>query len=332
MIIKKRTKPLALQVLDALIPRVSPNHPRLQELKKDAAIRNKGYFGERQVDYHLERLVRQAVILQDVSLPVFSRNIQVDTVVITNYAIYCIEVKNFEGKIIFNTILRQFIRDDGEKETGFRDPISQVENQKIQLATWLHDQGFRNIPVHFFIAVSDPRTIIQVRGDEQAIAKIVAHAEHIPSMILANDQKLKAEGRLHFPARKIGQTILNACQPHSVDILRHYSIQESDILRGVHCPVCERLGMRRHRRNWHCPHCKEISRNAHLKAFDDYFLLHNSWITNKKAMQFLGVGSRHIVTRLLKNSQLVYHPEKRVWTKKDRAADWHGVRPIERRL
>src|SRR5690625_4443396 len=266
MIIKKRTKPFALQLLDALTSRVSSNHPRLQEMKKDVAIRNKGYIGEQQVDYHLERLDRQAIILQDVCLPVHSRRFQIDTLIITNYAIYCIESKNFDGKVIFNTILRQFTRVDGENETGFRDPISQVENHKILLISWLHEHGFRHVPVQSFIAVSDPRTIIKVVGDEQVIAKVVAHAEHIPTMILENDKKFKAKGRAQLPASQMGQTILNACQPHSIDILRRYAIQKNDILPGVHCPACNSLGMRRYKRRWHCTRCGNTSKKAHLSA------------------------------------------------------------------
>lgn len=316
MIIKRRTKPLPLQTLDALITRVPSNHPKLPEMKIDAAIRNKGYYGEQQVDYHLERLLPHTLMLQDVCLSINNYNVQIDTILITNYAIYCIESKNFEGKIIFNTALRQFIRDDGGNEAGFRDPISQVETQKIQLMNWLHQQGFKHIPIHYFIAVSDPRTIIEVKGDELSIAKIVAHAEHIPSMILAKDQKLKAEGCALLPTRKIGQVILNACQTYNVDILRQYAIKKSDILPGVKCPACHHLGMRRYQRSWHCIQCGKTSKDAHLRALNDYFILIRSWLTNNAARRFLKVESRHIVKRLLKSSNLTYQPNKRAWTRK----------------
>lgn len=316
MIIKKRTKPLALQMLDALISRMQPYHPRLQEMRRDAAIRNKGYYGELQVDYHLEKLAQQATMLQDVSLSIHGRNVQIDTVIITNHAIYCIESKNYDGTITFNTILRQFTRNNGENEAGFRYPISQVKNQKIQLMTWLHEQGLRNIPVYYFIAISEPSTIIKAKGDEHAIAKVVAHAEHIPAMILERDQTLKREGRKTLRRHKIGKIILRACQTYSIDVMRKYNIEKKDILPGIHCPSCQKLWMERKWGKWLCNRCGKASKQAHLQALNDYFILINPSITNKNAMHFLKVSSRHIVSRLLKNSHLVYRPKSRTWLKK----------------
>lgn len=316
MVIKRRQKPLPLQMLDALMSRLPSNHSQIKVMQKDAAIRQKGYIGEQQVDYHLEKLTQQKTILQDVCLFIHNRRVQIDTVIIGKYGLYCVEVKNYEGTIIFNTVLRQFIRDDGKEEAGFRNPISQVEQQNMFMRMWLREKKFYNVPVHHFIAISEPSTIIKVEGDEQAIANIVAHAEHIPKMIQEKEQQLKQSGRAPLPVNALSEAILKACQPYYINVLRQYGIRKRDILLGVHCPKCERLRMRRQRRSWYCPFCKQTSKTAHMKAFSDYFLLMDAWITNKQAMQFLQVSSRHVVTRLFKKSNLIYHPKYRAWTKR----------------
>src|SRR5690625_5566190 len=68
--------------------------------------------------------------------------------------------------------------------------------------------------------------------------------------------------------------------------------------------------VRRHKK-WHCMKCGEYSKHAHLKTLSDYFLLFKPWITNKECVNFLQIHSRHVVSRLLKNSNLIYEPKTR---------------------
>src|SRR5690625_1801359 len=110
MIIRRRSKPLVLKKLEMVSLRLSKNFPRLQEIQQEIAIRNKGYIGEKKVDYHLEVLAPQFTIIQDVCLKAQGRSFQIDTIIMTNHAIFCIESKNFDGTITFNTIFKQFTR------------------------------------------------------------------------------------------------------------------------------------------------------------------------------------------------------------------------------
>src|SRR5699024_5687265 len=135
------------------------------------------------------------------------------------------------GTITFDTILNQFIRSDGKTETGFRHPITQAENHQYQLTQWLHERH-HHIPVHFFVAISDPSTVVKVIGDEEAIAKVVARGEHIPGKIMAKDEALKADGQARMHPRKIGDAMLRECKEYDFDILRKYGIKNSDILPG----------------------------------------------------------------------------------------------------
>lgn len=315
MIIKRRTKPLVLQKLDAIIPRLSPNFPRLAELQGEVSRRYKGHIGEKKVDYHLDRFANNYTILQGVCLEVEGKRFEIDTIVITQQAIYCIECKNFNGVITFDTIFNQFIRSDGQIETGFRHPITQAENHQLQLTQWLHERH-HPIPVHFFVAISDPSTVIKVTGDEEAVAKVVAHGSFIPQKITEKEETLKPNGQVSIRPHKIGEAILRECKEYDFDILRKYGIKHNDIMPGVHCPGCGRLGMEREHRRWHCSKCGEVHQYAHHKAIGDYLLLFKNGISNKECRHFLRVESRGIATRILQNSGLVYHKEKRRWFKK----------------
>lgn len=315
MIIKRRSKPLVLKKLETVMSRLPPHFSGIAKLQSDITKRYKGYIGEQKVDYHmLQLLPPKFTLLQDVCLQVNSTKIQLDTIVITQHAIFIIEIKNYNGTLIFDTLLNQFTRSDGDRETGFRHPITQAENQQLHFISWLHERNLHHIPVHFLIAISDPSTIFKVIGDRESIAGIVGHGENIPGKIQKIDEKMSLAGRPSLDSRKIGKTIFQENQEFETNVLHKYGIKDSDILPGVQCPHCEHLGMVRRHKKWHCMKCGEYSKHAHLKTLSDYFLLFKPWITNKECVNFLQIHSRHVVSRLLKNSNLIYEPKTRRWS------------------
>lgn len=311
MIIRRRSKPLVLKKLEAAMLRLPKNFPRLQDIQREIGSRYKGYIGEQKVDYHLEILASQFTIIQDVCLKVQGRTFQMDSIIITNHAIFCIESKNFDGTITFNTILNQLTRNDGKTEKGYRYPITQAETHRLHLMNWLHEHNIHNIPIYYFIAISDPSTILQVIGDEKLIAKIVAHGESIPQKIIRSNNKLQRNTRL--PMQQIGNSILQECIDHDFDILRKFDIKANDILTGVRCPACQTLGMDRVHAYWRCPNCHHQSKKAHLTAIAEYLHLVKPWITNKECMRFLTIDSRNLATRLLKSANLTYDSKNRRW-------------------
>ncbi|MEN1968845.1 nuclease-related domain-containing protein [Lentibacillus sp. N15] len=132
MLLRKRPKPLPLQKMEALIPRMPPHFKQLPIMQADLASRVTGYIGERKVDYQLRSLTRKYTILHDVYLELpYGNSVQIDSLILTPNAIFIIESKNYKGTITFDTVLKQLIRDDGEKETGFKYPITQAENHRI---------------------------------------------------------------------------------------------------------------------------------------------------------------------------------------------------------
>ncbi|WP_077329115.1 NERD domain-containing protein [Virgibacillus siamensis] len=316
MILRKRKKPRPLAKLDAIIPRLSPAFPRLADIKKDAAQRQRGYIGEKKVDYYLDNLASKHTILQDVCLRVNGKTTQMDTVISANYATYIVDAKHYMDKIIFNTNLKQLTRSDGKIESGFEYPITQVENQKFHLQNYFFQHNMPNIPIYYFVAIADPSTIMEVVGDEQELAKIVAHAARIPSMILAKEDELSNAGANKLQHWNIGKQILRDCIEYDRDIMREYGIMLDDLSPGVRCLKCKMLGMGRVYGGWRCRKCGGFSSNAHLEALKIY-LLCMPYITNSECMRWLGINGKNTATRLMRDSGLQFDPRHRRWIVKN---------------
>ncbi|MGG3940255.1 nuclease-related domain-containing protein [Peribacillus psychrosaccharolyticus] len=70
MFIKPIKPPLSIQVLEALVRRLSPKHPRIDEIKEELRITKAGYRGEQSLDYFLGALSsKKYTIFHDLRLP-----------------------------------------------------------------------------------------------------------------------------------------------------------------------------------------------------------------------------------------------------------------------
>lgn len=324
MIIKKRSKPLILQKYEALQARLPKNSPHHREISREIEKIERGYQGELTVDYHLRILESKFTILQDVTLEIDRQTFQMDNLIITPHAMYIIEVKNFTRTITFDTNLNQFTSGDGNTYTGYRHPITQVKNQKLKLQQWLLEHNQPNIPIYYFVAISEPSTLINVVGDHDEISNIVMHSEHIPWRIMeyentfvgraaAGSQRSTTPKITH---QKIGYKILRHCVEFDMDILSRYGIRPEQLLTGVRCYQCNRLGMERVKWDWICPKCQYTDRKAAMRSINDYLMLVKPWVENREIVRFLNLNSRHVVTRVLKSHpNLQLSKNRRRWIK-----------------
>lgn len=289
MFIKERFPPLALLTADACISRLPKGHPKLNLLRQKAARLQKGYNGERKLDYYLKSLDKDFSILNDVTLSIFDKQFQMDSLIITATAIYIIEVKSLDGTVTFHTGLKQLTQSTGEKLVGMKYPITQAESISFHLLRWLEHKKLGGLPIYYFIAIAEQSTIIQVDGTEDLIAKVVSYADEIPNRLMKTNNKL-LESRVENNSlrNKIVQSVLQNCEELRIDIIEKLGLDINDILPGVHCPSCNRLGMLRLRYRWQCPACKIFSRSAHKKALKDFALIFGKEITNRQCQEFLG--------------------------------------------
>ncbi|MFD1849329.1 NERD domain-containing protein [Oceanobacillus bengalensis] len=308
MNIKKLRYPIVLRKYEILYQRLINKQA---EIEYELAKQRKGYAGEVNFSYYLNLLAYKFTALQDVCLVINSQQTQIDNIVISPNAIHIIEVKNYIDIITFDHNLKQLILADGEKESGITYPISQVEIQAIKLKLWLREQGLPSIPIYYYVAISKPSTKIKVIGDQEEVARIVTHAEDIPSKILLNEESFSSTA--NFPHQKIGYAIKNASTEYNFDVMKRHEINYSDLVKGVICPDCKAIGITRVHGGWYCRRCQRKYRNAHISAINDYLLLVKPWIRNFECVDWLNINSRNVATRILRNAALTYDSEKGYW-------------------
>src|SRR5699024_2169729 len=100
MFLKQRQKPIMLEKLEVLQNRLLEDHPELPKINREVAQRQAGYKGELRLDYFLRYLPQTYSILNDVTLTLDNVRTQFDSIILSNHAIYLIEVKNITGAIL----------------------------------------------------------------------------------------------------------------------------------------------------------------------------------------------------------------------------------------
>lgn len=324
MFVKDRFPPIGLQTVDACISRLPHGHPKLNVLRQNAARLQKGYNGERKLDYYLKSLDRYFSILSDVTLSIYDKQFQMDSLIVTATAIYIIEVKSLDGTVTFHTGLKQLTQSTGEKLVGMKYPITQAESTLFHLLRWLQNQNLSGLPIYYFITIAERSTIIHVNGDENSIVKAVSYADEIPDRLMNMSSKLAESKVENNPLKnKIVQTVLQNCEELKIETLEKVGLNINDILPGVHCPACNKLGMSRSRYGWYCPFCKNFSRSAHIKALRDFALIFGYEITNRQCREFLGI-KRSTSNSILKGTKgITWNPDKRKWLLKIRELNRH---------
>lgn len=315
MIVKQRQRPLPLQKLDALIARLPEGHAQMAYLQKEAAKQQKGYNGERKLDYHIETLPDDYAILSDVCFKFYGKNIQIDSLVISPHAIYIMEVKSYEGTVTFDTNLRQFYREQNGKNERYKYPITQAEMIQSQLLRMLQLANLAGLPIYFFVAFSERSTYIKIEGEQVNLRNFVAYVEDIPWRIRKNDEQLATNNPQpnHPLKNKVVQHIMNQNEDFDIDVYEKYGVHPSEVLPGVQCPKCYELIMKRVSSKWRCERCHVDSNDAHVKALYEYALLFNSEITNPQCRKYLQLESRHTAKYLLKTSPNIQKQSHRNW-------------------
>lgn len=314
MIIFKRIAPQSLRYLQALLPRLSPRHQHYEDLQIEAAIRQKGFNGEKKLDYHLQMLGEDYKIMNDTTLSYHGSTFQIDSLIISQHAIFIIDSKSIDGVITFNTNLQQLTQHHQGVEKSFKYPITQLESIKFLFMKWLEARGLTGFPIFYFVSIADTSSILRVIGDEEHIRKLVTYAEGIPHNILRkNEQVTNISPSNKILQEKIRTAVWREKEDLFIDLAQKYKIQGHEIAPGVVCVKCYQLHTIFKHGFWSCEKCGYKCKNAYRHGFRDYFLLFGNGISNKETRWFLGVNNRSTATRILQRSKLRYNPKNKRW-------------------
>jgi hypothetical protein len=300
LLLKGRSYPIILLVLDALLRRLPKNHPKLPILQGDYNKRMAGYWGEKRLDEFLDGVPNfPFYILRDLSLNVRGVLFQIDTLILTPFFVLILESKNIAGNLLFDTSFNQLIRTSDSKEEAFDDPILQSQNQRRNLINWFKDQKIPLFPIETLVVMSNSSAVVKSTSGNEILSKKVIPVKKVLFRIEQLTGLYQKELFSYKELRKIAKQLIKNHQPKKIDVLKKYKIEQAEIIPGVQCPNCSVMPMIYKRGKWLCTSCETESKDAHLKAVDDFLLLVNNTITNKAFRDFLLLPSMNIASKLL---------------------------------
>lgn len=311
---KKAEIPIVIKKLQVLSRRLSRNHPQYTISMEHLAKRTAGYNGELSMEYPLSLLPEKTYrILQDIRLKnAINKFSQFDTLVLSPKFILNLDVKTISGEIYFDQDFHQLVRTKDAVSEAFPDPIIQISYQETFLKRWLKEKAnIPDIPIYSFVVISSPYTLIRASTKEQRVVNKIFHSNYLPTKI---SQLEKIHTYPILPAKelkRVSRKLIKSHTPNDSCVMEKYQLTEKDIRKGVHCPNCEFLPMKRVYSSWFCPACETKSQTAHKLALSDYSLLFGKSITNREARAFLQLANHSITNRLLTSMNLAFTGEGR---------------------
>ncbi|MFC4321891.1 NERD domain-containing protein [Litchfieldia salsa] len=305
MIIKPRQVPLMIRKLEALLKRLPLTHIRRKEIEEQYSKHMAGYKGEQSLDYYLSFLPEDYLILHDLRLKYNQYYFQIDTLILTPFFIAILEVKNHSGKLYFDHVHNQLIRTHNQVEEVFSDPLLQAKRHKYQLAEWIKMHVYKKyIPIEPIVVITNQSS--QIKADP-LLAKSIIRNTYIIEKVKElqstyTDSSFSKKEILH-----LANLLVNHQTTKDINILEMYNLLESELIKGVHCPKCNRIPMAHHRGKWTCSHCSYGSKDAHQHTISDFLLLTNDYrISNKQLRKYLNLKSPSISRHYLKSMQMSY--------------------------
>ncbi|WP_342600347.1 nuclease-related domain-containing protein [Psychrobacillus sp. FSL H8-0483] len=290
----------------ALLKRLGNTHENESFIREEIRKKEAGERGEDRLLVKLGelRLLGTFRIISDVALHEGDWKVQIDCLVVTDRCCIVLESKNMSGDLNFDTSTEEFYRLEGNNlETPFPNPYFQLM-RNIRFMKDLLRRSFPELQVTGAIVMTSKSCRIRNKPShypvfklESIIEKIIHMYNHSSPDFLSDKQLATLEHMIRGEQSKF--TYPPLCE--------HYRISPNDLIRGVECPHCGVLGMKRLSTTWTCLACKKNHRYAHISAVNDYFLLIKKEITNKEIRRFCGIESIYSASRMLNKMNLEAH-------------------------
>lgn len=305
MVIKERKIPLVLLILEALSRRLPLNHHKYQQILEELGRRQAGYKGEVSLDYFLRLLpMDKYTILHDLNLPDGDYNCQIDTLLLTSEYALIIEVKNIAGKLIFDTENEQFIQVNNEKEKGYPYPIAQAERHREHLMKLMAEYKFPTVPILYLVVISNGNSSYVITGrNSHKVKPRVCKADVLLNRISSLENQYTRPILNAKEIKKLSRLLIKLNTIPTNYILKKYQIKSTDVLTGVFCPTCNHAPLIRKKKKWYCTACNIYSKDAHVSALRDYFLLIDLNITNQQFRVFVHLDSIDTAGRMLRSEK-----------------------------
>ena len=251
MLFKKRSEPLSLLGLQALIGRLPSNHNQFAIVEEDLRRRKAGFGGELNFDKHINefRPTYPFGLLHDICLLYNGIYFQMDSVLILPDQIIIFEIKNLGGKLTVKANPTQFIQEIKGERKIIQSPITELERKMIFLDRWLKERGIK-VPITGMIGLAYTNEL--VIEEETNVEISFTHEIPIRLYNLLVTDELLSRDKINKIAREIADSHM---EYNPFPLTKTLKIAKEDIMTGVICPQCKRIGMQWHLKKWHCPGC-----------------------------------------------------------------------------
>lgn len=307
MIMKHKTLPYKLLGLEAMARRLPESHIFYNELEKELRVVRAGENGEKLLTgvFQKYQLQKDSYVFHDLHLQ-STALFQMDTLLLNRHGAFIFEMKNIAGRIRFPDEQNQLIRtlDNGQVD-AFECPSVQLERNRILLQDWFHAHQFC-VPIHGAVVFPRPQQIFENKRSHLKILfplevpVYIRQIERLPAVLDAS--------QLLQIARKLADSHQDY---NPYPLCTKYSVDPAQLATGVRCNKCGTFGMQSVFKGWGCTQCKNVSRNAHLQAFLDYYMLISNTMTNRECREFLQLPNTNKTTRLLKQINAISSGEKK---------------------
>ncbi|MBN8193656.1 NERD domain-containing protein [Bacillus sp. NTK074B] len=305
MVEKERSIPRIILILQALLRRLSPQHPKRTVISEELGKRMAGFKGEEALDFILSFLEpKNYFILNDLRIPHKHTFFQIDTLLMTTKFILIIEVKYLAGTAFFDPIFNQLIQTKDGMETALPDPTLQIKRQKKQLEEWLGKNGFPTIPILSCVVMSNDRTIIRTSSENKTLHKVVINRHTLLEKLEDIDKIILNESISPKQLKKVIRIMKKQHRDLQPEVMERYNLKKGEIIKGVRCRFCHNHSLKKIHGSWICRGCNKQDRDAHIGALKDYELLIGPTINNAELRWFLEVDSPYVAKRLLQSLNL----------------------------
>lgn len=292
---KDLTKPIILEQHEALLRRLPENYIKKEEIQRKRDILNAGYKGEQKINYFLSLLpTKRYHIFHDIRLPIGKSFFQIDTILLSPTTNFLIEGKNLAGTLLFEK--NQLIQGIKEETNTYSNPLAQVNRHKILLRYWFEKYGLPTVPFEHFVCISNSAATIKIPPGYTEAEKRVVKAENLLKKMDEYEKYYKKAVIDDKSINKMKKLFLNKHTPNRVELLAKYEIEQSNIITGVQCPKCLHIGMEYERGHWKCPICRETSKDAHISAIHDYFMIVKPTLNHAELRNFLHLPTARATT------------------------------------
>jgi hypothetical protein len=238
MILKERTKPVELEIMQALKPRMELEEKELLNIYT----MEKGYEGELQFDHWFTSHIFDSLIINDLLLEVNGTLFQIDSFVITQDRLHLFEVKSQEGDYFL----------DGDKfktaaGAEVKNPLHQLSRAESLLKQLLKNLGFY-IPLEPHLVFVNPEfALLQAPLKSPIILpnqmnRFMTNMNRVSSKLTSKHSKL-AEALLSL---HIAKSPYSRVPNYNFDMLR----------KGVICGSCGEFLESNGRNKYVCRNCK----------------------------------------------------------------------------